>query len=89
VRIQQCHLTIWQSGVGKHQKVNLEKYGNSDVNLEFLYSLENRMSILVRRERVDLRFGTTKFWNAYNFHTLPTFTIQLNCNIGALNEEKF
>jgi hypothetical protein len=47
------------------------------------------MSTLVRRERVDVRFGTTKFSNAYNFHTLPMFTIQLNRNIGTLKEEEF
>ncbi len=87
--IHQNHLTIWQSGVGKHQNVNLAKQGNSDVNFEFLYSLKNRMSILVRQERVDLRFGTTKFPNAYNFDTLPSFTIQLNRNIGTLKEEEF
>jgi len=58
------------------------------VNFKFLYSLENRVPILVRQERMDLRFGTTKFPNVCNFLTVPTFTIQLNRTIGTLKEEE-
>jgi hypothetical protein len=76
-------------GVGKHPKVDLAEEGNSDVNFESLYSQENRMSILGRQERLHVRFGTTKFPNAYNFHTLPTFTIQIIPNVGTLKEEEF
>ncbi len=42
------------------------------MNFTFIYSPERKVSILLGEERVVLRFGTTKFPNAYHFHNLPT-----------------
>ncbi len=50
------------------------------MNFVFLYSLENIISLLVRQERVDLRFDTTKFPNAYNSHSRNLHNLLYNYN---------